>query len=882
MDPQSGRRAYRVLLALFPPSFRTKRGPEMARLYADMRAEWEEERGGVGPGFWIFLTWDAASQALAEWTSLLRGVNGPGTAHGRGDPIMTSLVNDVASAIRQLARQPFFSAAIVALMAVGIAGNAAVFRIFNGMFLRPLPFAEAERLVNVDVEAPRWNLEYASVAIGDYRAWTEENRTFEGLAAYTVAGADLVSDGAAERVEYVTATHTLDDVLRIQPTLGRFFTELEDSPDGPRVALLTAGFWERRFAADPDVIGQTLVLDGRPTEIIGVLPPAATFLGEADLWVPLQEDDQSSFYLVGIGRLRPGITAEQARDDLTTIHKAGIPESPVNEITTPVVSSLRDRYLGDSRLGSGFLLGAVAIVLLVACANIAGLTVARSMGRAQALSVRRALGASRSRIVRQLLAESLVLAALGGALGAWMGVRGAEPFLTLLENQVPAWVAFDLDAGFLAFLVLVTAVAAVGSGLLPALLASGGETAGLSRTRTTASARARRGLSILVGGQVALAAALLAVAGLAVADVRALANQDPGFRSDDLMTFRVQPSLLRYPEAEDRRAFVAAYLDGLRALPGIETASLASNLPLMGHSGWFFEVERAPERDEDEGNPVVLRRWVTPGYFETLGVTLRAGRGFDDFDGREDGTRVAVVNESFVRSHLQPGTDPLGQRIRTSDESPWITIVGVNRDVKHYGPDRPMRPGIYEPMRQFSGSFLQVAVRVPGDEAAALSAVRRMTAEIDPGLSVHDVRAMDDRLDAALATRRATSWLIGIFSAVAVALAVSGLYGVITYSVGQRRREIGIRMALGAAAATVRRSVLRQGMAIAGMGMALGLLAAWAASGVVSGILVGVSATDPLIYGGVTATLAAVAAFANWLPARRAAATDPMTSLRSE
>lgn len=875
------RRIFRALVALFPPAFRRERGADMERLYAELREEWARERGGAGPGFWLRVVWDATSQAAAAWMDSIRKARTTMTMTRTTGENMNILMKDLHFGLRQMLRRPLISVTVIVLVAVGIAGNAAVFRIFNGMFLRPLPFTAPQELVDLDVTAPQWDLEYVGVSIADFRAWERDNRTFQAMAAFTSGGANMAAEGSAQRVSFLSATHTLDDVLELTPDFGRFFTAEEDRPDAPWVGLLTHGFWERQFASEPDVVGSTVRLDGESVEIIGVLPAAAALVGEADLWLPLREDDQSSFYLEGIGRLRPGTTVRSARDDVTAIHKALAEERHVNEVTTPVIQSLRDRFLGPSRLGSGFLLAAVTIVLLIACANIAGLMFARSVARAGEVAVRRALGAGRGRIVRQLLTESLLLAFVGGALGVWLGVAGSERLLGLMGDQFPSWVTFDLDVSFLAFTVVATAGAALVFGLLPALHASKREWVAGGTERTTASAGARRGLSVLVGGEVAMAAALLVVAGLVVLDVRELGRADPGFRSEGLLTYRIQLSEAQYPEREDRLAFAESYVEGLGALPSVRNAALTSNLPLMGHSGWFFEVEGAPPR-EDGDNPVVLRRWATPGYFDVMGVTLVQGRAFDDFDGREEGSFVTVVNEAFVRSHIPEGTDPVGQRIRTGEGSPWYTIIGVTHDVKHYGTDEPMRPGVHEPIRQNPVASIHLAVRTGAETTAAMGSVRALTREMDPELAIYDVRAMEARYDEALLARRATSWLIGIFAAVAVLLAVAGLYGVISYSVSQRTREIGIRMAMGAPSVQVGRRIVRQGMAIAAVGVGVGLLAALAAGGVISGILVDVSATDPWVYGGVTVLLLAVAGLANWLPARRAAKMDPMATLRTE
>jgi len=877
-------RVYRALLLLLPGAYRREHGEELERLFRDALGDWRRERGEPGAAFWLAVAWDTLRAAAAEWWRALGEVARPDPARTVGEQ-MSSLVGDVRFALRQVVRQPAHGFMVVLLMAVGIAGNAAVFRVFDGLFLRPLPFEESERLVDLDETAPEWNLEFVGIAYPDFVAWRRSNRTFEGMAVLSTDGANFYDGTSPEHVSLVEASHDLDDVLGIEPELGRFFTPEEDTPDGPQVVLLTRGFWERRFAGDPSVVGRTVSLNGRTREIIGVLPRTADFVADVDLWLPLREDPDAAngWYLAGIGRLRDGVTPQQARADLLAIHRGMIEERDVNEITSPVVNSMRERHLGDARMSSAFLFGAVAIVLLIACANIAGLMFARALAREHEIAVRLAMGAPRGRIVRQLLTESALLALIGALAGAALGIRGSGFLVGRLAEQLPAWVRFDLDARFLAFTLAVTAGCTVLFGLGPALHAARRTSPTLTGSaRATVSARRRRALSTLVAGEVALAVALLVVGGLSVLDAHRVAHIEPGFATQGVSTYRVGLPAARYPDSAARLAFVDAYLERLRAIPGVEGATVSNNLPLSGHWGWFFTVEDAPERAEGESNPVVLMRSVTPGYFGAMDVHILQGRAFDDFDGREDSAQVAIVNETFVRTHMADGRDPIGRRIHGGGGNPWLTVVGVARDVKHYGLDEPMRPGVYQPIRQVPVSVFYVALRTAPGAVSPIPSARAVTAELDPEMPLFSERTMQAILDESLWTRRATSWLIAAFSGVALLLAVAGLYGVISYSVAQRTREIGVRMALGARAAQVRGQVVRQGMAVVGAGVVVGLAAALAMAGLVSRILSQVEATEPLVYVGVCLLLAAVAVGANWFPARRAAALDPMTVLRGE
>lgn len=801
---------------------------------------------------------------------------------------MSAIVADIRIALRQLVRNPVYAITVIFLMAIGIAGNAAVFRVFNGLFLRPLPFDNPEQLVDLDETAPQWNLEYLSIAYRDFDTWRAENSTFQSMAVIDPGGGNFMADGEPQRVRYLSTSHDIVDVLKLEPHLGRFYGPDEDRPDGPRAMLISQGFWQQEFGGDLDVLGKIVHLNGFAAEIIGVLPAEARFIGDVQMWLPLRQsrDQWRGWGLNGIGRLKPGVSIELARENLLTIHKAQIPEHDVNEISSPVVNSLRDRYLGEYRLGSGFLMGAVGIVLLIACANIAALMFVRSLARGPEMALRAALGAPRRRIIQQLLTEGMVLGVLGAGLGAVLGIWGSNALVTPLAEQFPRWVVFDLDGRFMLFTVGVTLASALLFGLAPAVQATRADSATGASGRATGGRSRRRGMGLLVMAEVALAVVLLVVGGLSVLDVRALGRVDPGFEPEGLLTYSLNLPSTRYEDHDARLTFVEEYLPRLEAIPGVESAATASTMPLADHWGTFFAIDGAPPRAAEAANPVVLNRYVTPSYFETTGVRIVAGRPFNEFDGRENGGQAIIVNESFVETHLAHLSSPMGAQVtegtEIGDEPVWMTVIGVAGNVKHYGVDEDMGPGVYRPHRERALGGFDVALRVRSESAPIIAQARAITAQMDVELPVYGVQLMTDQLDQSLWTRRALSWLIGAFSTIALLLAIAGIYGVISYGVGQRTQEISIRMAVGAQRTEVLRQVLRRGMALVLAGLLAGLLVSFAGASQIAGLLVGVESTEPLVYVGVTVLLVVVAAVANYLPARRAASIDPMQALRGE
>jgi predicted permease len=792
----------------------------------------------------------------------------------------------IQNRVRRLIKTPGFSLVAIFTLALGIAGNVVIFSVFNGLFLRPFPFAEAEQLVNLDEVAPRWNLEYTGLAYNDFCDWREGNQSFTAMGVYSDTRYNVATRGQPERVQGGRASHDLLSTLGIRPLLGRAFTAEEDQPGQGRVVMVGHGFWLRRWGGAPDVIGQSLTLDSVSHTIIGVLPLHLGPLERMDVLVPLARTREGGgWYLTGVGRLKPGVSAHVALQDLTRIHKAQIPTRPVNEITAPRLTPLRDRMFGDYRSVTYVLLAAVGVVWLIACGNVAALMLARGLGRTKEISIRMALGASRWVIARDVLGESLLLSALGGVLGIAAGLGAMKLILALFPDRFPAWIDFGADGRFLVFCCLSTALTAVCFGWLPAAqMTARVDLRGAlqaSSNKSTGSARQRRGLSGLVVAEIALALVLLVNAGLLFQAFRAMQRVDPGFRAENVLTYDLALARAKYTN-EQTVAFFEEHLAQVLALPGVKAASATTLVPLSGHSGTFFEAEGAPPKRPDEPNPVVLWRRVFPGYAEAIGLTLLSGKFISDENKHGAGVNVVVVNESFAKLNW-PGQEAVGKRIRfPSDKNPWMTVIGVVRDEKHYGLDQPMRPGVFLPYHAGPERQMTLVVRTVADPLPVLPAIRTLVRQQDPELPVFEVKTMTERVENSMWLRRSYSWLFGFFAVIALTMALGGVYGVISYSVGQRTNEIGIRMALGAQRQDVQRLVLSHGLFLAGLGSALGLAGAFGLSQLTRTLLFGVSPVEPFTLLTVPLLLVGVTMLASWLPARRATRVDPLIALRAE
>jgi putative ABC transport system permease protein len=879
-------RLFRAALRVLPADMRERDGAEIEALFAH---ESEDARASGVPrhlAFVIGAVWDILRRAPYEhWRRRGRRRN--------EDSTMRSFIADLRFAFRSFGRQPGATALIVLTLTLGVAANTAVFAIVDGLFLRPFPFPEPGRLVYLNERAPTWNLEFTGINYPDFHTWRERASTFESMALWAETSVNLADASGAERVQGLAVTYDFPKTLGIRPVLGRSFTKEEDGPTPSRVVVLGYGLWQTRFAGSRDVVGQPLRINSRPYTIIGVLPREADFPGRAQFWVPLNGDPNQrgeSYGYDGIGRLKPGVTVEQARSDLLRAHAPIWTARDSARVVSPRLDGLREQF-GSNFRAMGKALGAGALlVLLIACANVAGAMLARSIFRRREIAIRLALGASAKRVGRQLITESLALAIVAGLAGTLIGRWLVRLLVTFGSDQLPPWVQLQFGVRTIVFAVLVIVATALVFGLAPALQARRadvtGSLVGGAGTRASVGIPQRRMLDALVVIEIALALVLLAGSGLLVRAYGTLRNMDPGFRPDGVMTFQLALPQAKYPSAVAQRRFYATLTDRLTATPGVQSAGVVTCLPFGCHWGMFLRAEGAAPPARNSSNPVVLARYASAHYFEAMGIRLVHGRFFTDAEGGPTGPHPVVINEQLAKQLWPNVADPVGKRMIWNGDTvstDWMTVVGVVRDVRHYGLVKPMIGGLYKSAFEADTSqsleSLGIAVRSATGEAAVLAAARAIVRELDPELPLIDVRSAQAAVNRSFADRRTIAFVFAAFGGIALALALGGIYAVLSYVVGRRRQEIGIRMALGAQRSQVIGLVVRQGLRLVAIGVVLGLPVSLLALREISSLLVGVSARDPLTYAAAIALLAATAALSALVPARRAAGVDPKTAL---
>jgi predicted permease len=812
---------------------------------------------------------------------------------------MMTIWQDIRHGLRILMRQPGQSLMIAGILAVGIAGTTAVFSLFNGVFLRPLPLPDQKRVMHLDEIDPATGNEHG-VPYYRYSAWRRYNESFETMAFSSQWVANISHGGRAEHVGMRNVTHEFFDLFGIRPILGRSFTAEEDRPGGPKVVLLSEGLWKRMFDGDPGILGRSVTVDDDPAyTVVGILPDA-TFPDRKDLWCPLRADpekDDGGLGPMAAGRLRKGVTTGQARDDLTRIQKGWAEQHPDKRLTRlPNVIPMRElclRVAGQFRFALFVTLGVVALVLVIACFNVASTMLARGTHQSRELAVRATLGATRGRIVQQVLAESLVLSVVGCVPGVLLGSYALQILLRLLGGLIPPWMEFPLDARWVLFCLAVVAATTVLSGLLPALHAAAPLRVGFRPapigmlqalgTRTTGSRAKRRTLDAIIAAQVALAMTLLVGAGLVLRTYLKIQNTDPGFRTAGILTYHVPLSVGSYLDENKRHAFWERHIERVGALPGVVHAALVNNVPMTVPAIRKFEIEGENSVSDEQSPPVLVRR-VTPNYFQTLGIPLLAGRGFTEEDNRRESERTVVVEKTFAE-RFWPGESPIDKRIRQQGTEDWIRVIGVVGDVKHLSLDQSAQLGVYLPRVTDAAFAMWGVVQTSGDPLSLVPAIRSAVRSVDPGVPVEEIQTMSERVRESMSGRRLALWMYGIPALVAAILAFAGIYGVTSFAVSQRTQEIGIRMALGARVPDVVRMVVRQGLRVALVGLAVGSLGAILLGRVLASMgfmLYDVGPADPVTLACVPLLLTAVSTLASYLPARKAARVDPMTALRCE
>ncbi len=857
---------------------------EEMRLHIEMETEANIERGMPAA--------EARRAALRSFGNIdrLRDV-----AYGvRGGGFLETLVQDIWYGARVLANNKSFTAVAVLTLALGIGANTAIYSVVHELLLRPLPYADAERIVLLWEVSPEGR-HNNTVSPANFRGWQEQNTSFEGMAAFVDQRLNLTGSGEPEEIAAQFVTPELFRVLGVPPILGRDMTPEDAVPNAPRVAVLSHGFWRRRLGGDPGVVGKPILLNSVPVTVIGILPAGFQWhirqvsgTGKpAEIWVPIALPTEAGRYLSVVARRKPGVSQAAAHAEMQAIAARLQADSPNNKGWSAEAIPVREQLVGQVRRALLVLLGAVGFVLLIACANVANLLLSRAAAREKEIALRTALGARRMRVVRQLLTESLLLAALGCLLGlvfAWWGLRA---LVAISPRELFMLQGVSLNLPVLAVTVAVSLATGIIFGLAPALeatrlslndsLKEGGKGA------AGQGARSRRLRGALVIAEVALAIVLLTSAGLLVKSFVRLQQVDTGVQTDNVLTMVVRLPARKYQEVPQIVAFFRQAEERIRALPGAREIGIVNYLPFYGGlgaaTGFTIEGRPAPPPGEEPGTDV---RVADAGYFRVMGIPLVRGRHFTDAEDTEP-RRVVLINEAMARQHFA-GENPIGKRISVDmfDEPVPTEIVGIVRDVKYESLVDASRPTVYMTLPDLIYPFMTFVLRTDGNPADIAPAVRRVVREIDPDQPVSDVRTMQQVMAEWVGRDRFNTLLLAIFAGLATLLAAVGIFGVMSYSVTLRTREIGLRMALGAQPGEVLRLILKQGFLLTLIGIGLGVAGALALTRLMSGLLFEVGSTDPATFAAIVLIFTFVALIACYIPARRATRVDPLIALRSE
>lgn len=804
---------------------------------------------------------------------------------------MANMIQDLRYGIRMLLKQPWFTCTVVLTLALGIGANTALFSIINALLLRPLPLPQPEQVVQVwEVSRQSGNLKFP-VALPNMVDWRAQSSSFAHIAAYTPAGLNLTVDDQPEYISILSVTTDYFRVMGVTPAMGRDIREEDGVPNAPRTAVLSHDFWQRRFAADPQIVGRTIRLNSENCTVIGVMPKGFAFPNaEVAIWAPMRGDLKAAGRQVhayeAIARLKPGVALQQAQTEMDAIAWRLEEEYPgTNRDVGIRLVSLQKELVEAEQPRLLLLFGSLLTVLLITCANLAGLLSARASARQKESAIRSALGAGRRRLVRQMLTETMLMVLLGGALGVLVAHLGLKALLAIYPTSPATWTEFGIDSAALIFTLVISLLVGLGFGLMPALQ--------FSRTRLnetlkegnrgTAGRGTERLRSVLVTVQIALALVLLTVGGLLFRSMRQLQQVNPGFNPEQLLTMQLSLPRAKYNEDEQRRKFFEEVLANVTALPDVKTAAVASPLPFVGeNTASSFQIVGGPPLPRGETLDT-NRRTVSADYFQTLGLQLVRGRTFDHRDAAQ-APRVVIINEAMARK-FWPADDPLGRHL-TFNSSSQYEIIGVVSNAKYSSLKEEDEPQAYISHQQVPSRTMDLAVRAnysfDREPAALINAIRQTVRKIDPEQAIHNVGTMEQRLSQSIAPQRFVALLLSLFATLALVQALIGIYGVMSYAVTQRRQELGIRMALGAHAGNILSLVLRRGMKLTLIGIALGLVGAVASTRLLRDMLFGIKPVDPLTFAAMTLLLVCISLVACFLPARRATKVDPMNVLRSE
>ena len=863
-------RVYDLLLMLYPASFRAEYGGEMRAIWARRR------RDASGPlaaaAVWIAMVCEVLINAAAVHWDILR--------------------QDLRYTARTLARSPGFALTAMLVLALGVGANTAAFSVTDFVLIRPLPFPDSERLVKLWEKVPGYSQMELSPA--NYVDWKRMSKSFERMGAFWDTSVNLVGQGNPERLEGAAITADLFPLLGVQPAMGRLFTAAEDREGAPGTLLLSYQLWQAVFGGDAGVIGRRVNLDNEPFVVIGVMPRDFHFPSRnAELWMPTRfhehDDDfrdRSNNYLNVMARLKRGVSLEQARAEMGVVAGQLERQYPENKQTTAAVNLLRDELSQQSRLLLLALSGAAICVLLIACANLANLLLARGLARQRELAVRAAMGAGRERLVRQLVTESLVLALAGGALGVLVAAAAVPLLARLVPASLPIAQAPSIDLRVLIFAGLVSGLTGIGFGVLPALRACRQTDFSALREGTRAGGGHKERLrSALVVAEVTASVVLLVSAGLLVRALWRIEATDPGFHTEGVLTLRTALPLPKYNETARRAGFYTQVLSAVRTLPGVSSAAYISFLPMVMRGGiWPVAVDGKQPEMGRSGSHTASLRFVTPGFFATLGITLHRGRDVGESDSI-DAPFAAVVSESFVRRYW-PDQDPLGRHFKMAFHDRMV--VGVVGDIRVRGLERNSKPQLYLPYRQVQAGWLafytpnDLVIRSATGPGTLLPAVRQIIRAADAEQPVSDVRTMADIVEEQTASRAAQVRVLGAFAAIAFLLAGVGIHGLLSFAVSRRRQEIGVRIALGAQPGEIVKMIVRQGALLAGAGIVPGIVLAYAAGRAMEGLLAGVRPGDALTFASAIGLCVLMTVLGSLVPALRAVRIDPIAAIRSE